>query len=193
MMATPKQAAANRRNAQRSTGPKTPEGRHTVSQNAVTHGLTATRSVVLPEEQDAFDRFAAALREQWSPEPDDELEQFYVDRMIQCAWRLRRITRMETGVLLALRQAGDESTAPDPAELGNVYQKASPILARLARHERQLERSLRDAQTELDMAQYARQMNCSPFYLRHIGKMPAPGAVRRKEEGQLRNPPLPTN
>jgi len=43
-MATPAQIAANRRNAAKSTGPKTSRGKQASSQNAVTHGLTATLS-----------------------------------------------------------------------------------------------------------------------------------------------------
>ena len=40
-MATEKQFEANRQNAQKSTGPKTPEGRAAVRLNGVKHGLTA--------------------------------------------------------------------------------------------------------------------------------------------------------
>jgi len=42
-----KQLAANRRNATRSTGPRTPEGKARVKWNALKHGLLA-RSVVVP-------------------------------------------------------------------------------------------------------------------------------------------------
>ena len=48
-MTTQAQIDANRRNAQLSTGPKTPEGKATSSQNATQHGLTSQR-VVLPDE-----------------------------------------------------------------------------------------------------------------------------------------------
>lgn len=45
-MATEAQIAANWRNAKKSTGPKTPEGKKAVSQNAVRHGLLATTALV---------------------------------------------------------------------------------------------------------------------------------------------------
>lgn len=179
-MATSKQIAANRRNAQKSIGPKTPEGRAIVSRNAITHGLTAARAVVLPEEQAEFDRFAAALRAEWGPQ--GPAEQFHVDRMIDCAWRLQRVTRLETGVLLALRQKEAGVPAPDdPATLGRAYLEGNGVLTNLSRHERQLERSLREAQREFELAGYARELQVNPFYARNLKKFPAPGGVRRPE------------
>ena len=41
MPVSPKQLAANRRNAQSSTGPRTPHGKHTVARNAISHGIFA--------------------------------------------------------------------------------------------------------------------------------------------------------
>jgi hypothetical protein len=40
-MASEKQIAANRRNAQRSTGPKTEAGKERASRNALCHGLAS--------------------------------------------------------------------------------------------------------------------------------------------------------
>jgi hypothetical protein len=51
MPATEAQIRANRSNAQRSTGPKTPQGKEVSRGNALTHGLTAT--VVLPQREAA--------------------------------------------------------------------------------------------------------------------------------------------
>jgi hypothetical protein len=150
-MATNKQIAANRRNAQKSVGPKTAEGREIVSRNAITHGLTAARLVVLPEEQEEFDRFATAIRDEWAtPSP---LAQFHLDRMIHSAWRLKRVARMETSVLLALIQKEAEAPSQeDPAMLGRAYLAGHGVLTNLARHERHIERSLREAQHELELA-----------------------------------------
>src|SRR4030081_3080518 len=51
-MATEKQFQANRQNAQKSTGPRTPEGHAAVRLNGVTHGLTA-ETIVLKGESEA--------------------------------------------------------------------------------------------------------------------------------------------
>jgi hypothetical protein len=56
-MATEAQIAANRLNAQKSTGPRTPEGKEKVSQNAVTHGLLARAAVLHGEDWEEFTCF----------------------------------------------------------------------------------------------------------------------------------------
>lgn len=60
-MATPAQIAANRRKAQKSTGPKTPEGKQTVSQNAVRHGLLSTNVLLPGEDPEAYPRVRATM------------------------------------------------------------------------------------------------------------------------------------
>src|ERR1700684_3915605 len=92
MMATLKQTEANRRNALKSTGPKTPEGKAAVTMNALRHGLRA-RSVVLPgEDRDEFQQLCADLEFEWQPQ--SRTEQFYVEQMAVSQWKL---TRMEVG------------------------------------------------------------------------------------------------
>ena len=67
-MATIKQIEANRRNAQQSTGPKTPEGKAAVRLNALRHGLRA-RTVVLPGEQpEEFQQLCDDLETEWPPQ-----------------------------------------------------------------------------------------------------------------------------
>jgi hypothetical protein len=53
-MATKAQIRANRRNAQKSTGPRTPQGKAVVSQNAIKHGLFARQDVISSESQADF-------------------------------------------------------------------------------------------------------------------------------------------
>jgi len=45
-MSTPAQIIANRRNAQKSTGPQSPKGKAVISRNAVKQGLTASQSII---------------------------------------------------------------------------------------------------------------------------------------------------
>jgi len=54
-MTTEARTVANRLNAQKSTGPQTPEGKAVVSQNALKHGLSARRDVIITENQAEFD------------------------------------------------------------------------------------------------------------------------------------------
>ena len=66
-MATPAQIDANRRNALKSTGPKTPEGKAAVSMNSLRHGLRA-RTVVLPgEDREEFNQLCDDLEREWQP------------------------------------------------------------------------------------------------------------------------------
>jgi hypothetical protein len=182
-MSTQKQIEANRRNSLKSTGPITPAGKQIVSQNATTHGLRAARAIVLPEEQEEFARFDAALREEYVVEGG--LERVYLERLIQCGWRLQRITRVETSVLLDMYKKQYEPDAADERTLGRAYTEAFPALNTLSRYERHIERSFREAQQELELLQYSRQLQSDRFYCRNLRKFPAPGTERRKEEGPI--------
>ncbi len=95
-MANKKQIMANRRNAKKSTGPKTEAGRESSKMNAVKHGLTATQPVVLHEDTKQFERLREAV---WDAlQPVGVFEQDLVDRIISAMWRLRRVVAAETGL-----------------------------------------------------------------------------------------------
>ena len=85
--ATLEQLQANRRNAQLSTGPKTPEGKATSSRNALKTGLTG-KAVLLPSDD-------AALYEQ-KPLGDREIE--LTQSIADSKWRLARIPGLEFGI-----------------------------------------------------------------------------------------------
>src|ERR1700690_3269508 len=91
-MATIKQIDANRRNALKSTGPKTSAGKAAVSMNALRHGLRA-RTVVLPgEAREEFHQLCDDLEVEWQPQ--SRTEQFYLEQMAVSQWKLNR---MEAG------------------------------------------------------------------------------------------------
>ena len=67
-MTSDKQAQANRRNALKSTGPKTPEGKAAVRYNAMRHGLLSEDVVLLPgEDEAALRELGELLREELQP------------------------------------------------------------------------------------------------------------------------------
>lgn len=69
MTATAAQLTANRANALRSTGPRSPEGRSASRLNARKHGLRATAAALLPSEsKEAWDALVAELHTDLNPE-----------------------------------------------------------------------------------------------------------------------------
>ena len=94
-----KQLAANRRNARKSTGPKTPAGRAVSKLNALKHGLLAQTVVVrghqLKESPIEFKKLCQAFYANLNPV--GPLEEMLADQIIQAAWRLRRARTAESG------------------------------------------------------------------------------------------------
>ena len=94
-MASEQQIAANRENAKKSTGPKTPEGRAAVRLNGIKHGLSA-KTLVLPGEDPA--ELEALLDSiQAEHEPATPTEEILVRQIAMAGWRLLRLHRMEAG------------------------------------------------------------------------------------------------
>jgi len=95
-MSSEQQITANRLNAQKSTGPRTPEGKACVSLNARKHGLTG-RDVVMPNERpEDYDAFREGLLN--SLDPYGDLEGMLADRIVVDAWRLRRVPMLEAAL-----------------------------------------------------------------------------------------------
>jgi len=91
------QLAANRANARKSTGPRTPQGKARSAQNARKHGFTAsTFSVVRLEELDEVDRLKADLVALYQPVNSQEL--FAVERIALAQQALLRAARLESGL-----------------------------------------------------------------------------------------------
>lgn len=72
-MGTEAQNEANRRNAERSTGPRSEAGKKRASLNAVTHGLTARDAVIPGESEEEYEAFRSSFWTQWQPEVPRQL------------------------------------------------------------------------------------------------------------------------
>jgi hypothetical protein len=91
-----KQAKANRENALKSTGPKTPEGKAAVRLNAVKHGLLSRETLLPGEDEEALRELDEHVRDEL--QPVGELENLLADRIISAYWRLSRLGRVEAGM-----------------------------------------------------------------------------------------------
>jgi hypothetical protein len=93
------QLAANRRNARKSTGPKSANGKAVSKMNALKHGLLAQTVVVrgfkLKESTNEFKKLCQEYYAELAPE--GPLEEMLVDQIVQAAWRLRRARMAESG------------------------------------------------------------------------------------------------
>jgi hypothetical protein len=107
-MATQAQMAANRNNAEKSTGPVTEAGKNRSRHNALRHGLTAQVSALTEEDRAAYDEFSAALIDSLQPEGEVELQ--LAQSVSDAAWRLNRTRAIETN-LFALAQEEDPRDA----------------------------------------------------------------------------------
>src|SRR5437660_6516309 len=95
-MTSYRQIEANRRNALKSTGPKTEAGKQTSRCNAVRHGLTAETVIGMLEDAEDYRQFEAAVISDYDAQSAVERE--LVLRLASLLWRLRRATTMETGL-----------------------------------------------------------------------------------------------
>jgi len=91
--ASVKRLAANRANAQKSTGPRTEEGKAASSKNALRHGLTAKSVVLNVEDTAEYEAFRATIIHSFAPAPG--VEQRLAEELTDALWRLKRAQRIE--------------------------------------------------------------------------------------------------
>lgn len=153
-MTSTKQIAANQKNALKSTGPKTPEGKATVSLNAMKHGLLTKQVLLSDEKESELIEFAKPLRQQLHPL--GETENLLAERIIANAWRLRRILKIEVEIL------NEERTdfLGESVSLGMAFTRAcngADVFSKISRYEAMVERSLYKAVQELERLQANRK------------------------------------
>src|SRR6185436_10187664 len=90
--ASERKIEANRRNAGRSSGPKTPKGKSSSCRNALKHGAYAQE--ILPGER-RTDRMTLIRRLVDDLDVRTEIELEIVQALASCLWRVRRLARAE--------------------------------------------------------------------------------------------------
>ena len=192
-MATEAQIAANRLNAQKSTGPRTAEGKAVVAQNAVKHGLCARQAVIVGEDPGEFEFHRDQMLEELAPV--GATESMLAERAVRLAWRLQRAERIQDEAFGALhakqvanplakltRSLRPQSAADDDEDLllGRMIVADfanTRVLDRLLMYERRIENSLYKTMTELQKLRLLREMDDSS---RQTNPIEANGSVRRE-------------
>ena len=151
-MTSEKQLEANRRNAMRSTGPKTDEGKARSSRNNLRHGLTGQITVLPFEDREAHDAFVNRLIEDLNPETP--MEEQLAHSIAEDSWRLNRVCALESNIFALGREQehnpvrialADAQTFLDHA---NKFQLLSVYGQRINRNMQRNLQQLRDLQAE---------------------------------------------
>ncbi len=180
-MATEPQILANRRNAQKSTGPRTSQGKAAVSQNAVQHGFSARQTIINSESQADFDLYRERMLTELAPA--GPMESMLAERIVTLSWRLKRICRIQNQTIDALsahttspltkltqsllfknqdKSQARPSTSAAHLTLGRMAIKDfanARVLDRLLMYERRIENSLYKTILELQRLNLIKTMN----------------------------------
>jgi hypothetical protein len=142
-MPTEKQVEANRLNAQKSTGPKTTEGKTNVSMNSLRHGMRARAVVLRNENEGRFHQLCDELEAEWQPQTTTEMA--LLEKMAVAQWKLVRAERREAIVC-------------------DVYtdEKQEAMLEPLAKFQERFDRAFFRALRELEKLQKIRRQTAPP-------------------------------
>ena len=129
-MATDAQITANRANAQKSTGPRSAEGRAASRFNALKHGMDAQTAVLPNEDPAEYETLVRDYRNGFHPANPEE--HFHVDTMLRADWQIRRLQCVEADLYRTLLAESPGAT------LAAAMLSGSPAAKLLARIQRQL-------------------------------------------------------
>jgi hypothetical protein len=191
-MATEKQIAANRLNAQKSTGPRTPEGRAAVRLNGVTHGLTAETLVLKGESESDFKAVFDSLEAEY--EPETPTEETLVAQLAMATWRLRRVYNMEAGYYnVRLKEIAEyNKNLDDSCRLGKVADTDSNPIAMIGRQEARLERTYYRALHELQRLRKEREAKLALVGESSVGQGRAQASQQTRDLPSPPEPLIPT-
>jgi len=148
-MVSEQKLAANRRNAQKSTGPRTLSGKAIASMNAVKHGLCSSKPLITGENEAEY----ASFVDRWLDElrPSGARQELMAEQIILAAWQIRRVPGLRAGVI------GPQMDRNLKYELHptRMESEAYSELGKLDRHQAALERSYQRCLKELEHLQTA--------------------------------------
>jgi len=105
MVISDEQHQANLKNAQQSSGPKTPEGKAAIRFNALTYGLRTRATILKRENPDDYSQLWDELEADWQPQ--NRTERCYLETMVTSQWLLKRVAESESRVYQSI-EFGEE-------------------------------------------------------------------------------------
>jgi hypothetical protein len=145
---TPAKVAANRTNAEKSTGPKSAAGKRFASRNSITHGIF-TQELLLPgESKTTFDRVREELITDFAPVGFREFAQ--VGIYFANYWRLGRLYRGEAGEITQHLCEVNPAVELATSEHSRQYVQATADLKELEKIEGQISRQARVSSENLE-------------------------------------------
>ena len=142
-MSSLRQIEANRRNARKSTGPRSPEGKAASRFNALKTGLDAESQVIPSEDPAAFQALIDEYYQRFQPAAPEV--RFLVDTLIDCEWQLRRFRKIESQVW-EYQLAGMRSDTPLAQSFSNARDTFTRLQRRIDSARRSYHRALREIQ-----------------------------------------------
>ena len=137
-------AEINRLNAQKSTGPRTPEGKQKSSLNALRHGLTSQFAVIPGEDHELYQIHLQAFLDEYDPQSVTELH--LVRSLAELAWRIDRVASLEADLL---RVPAEQEAIQDTVTLVKARDILMRALSNLSLHGHRLSRQFAKTRTEL--------------------------------------------
>ena len=153
--------AANRLNAQSSTGPRTATGKSRVSMNAIKTGITSQTVVLTAAQMPAYEQHMERRLTKYAPIGDDE--NMLVQTIIDNEWRLAQIAPLESAIysigarLFTSEFADEENPIAREALLrGHIYLHYRRDLANLSLQDRRLRNNIKEDVAQLESLQKSR-------------------------------------
>jgi hypothetical protein len=147
-MSTLKQIDANRQNAQRSTGPRSPEGKAASRFNALKSGIDAQAQVIPGEDPAQLETLLAEYQERFDTSVPER--RMLVDTLVACDWLFRRLNRAEASFWQYEAHRTESSFSSNKHPEGRVLFFGDKVFDRLQRRvnaiHRNYDRALKDLQ-----------------------------------------------
>jgi hypothetical protein len=144
---------ANRRNSQKSRGPRTDEGKRTASHNSRRHGFTGRVNILTPENREAHDKFCDELIQSFHPETP--MERQFAHSIAEDSWRLNGLRAAETNIL-AEAAAWSHTEIEVAVSTAHAYIKDAKELQLLSLYEQRINRAIYKNLSELKTLQSER-------------------------------------